>query len=124
MLARVLAAAPIDLIHAHGTGTPTNDSIELSGLEQACRNIPAPAHIFSNKGALGHTLGASGLVSLVLNVMMHQKGAILPNVNTTTPMAASPTLKISRAPVQHPITRSLVLAAGFGGALAAVSLKK
>jgi 3-oxoacyl-[acyl-carrier-protein] synthase II len=124
VLTRLLADAPVDLIHAHGTGTTANDSVELAALEHACRGIPAPAHVYSHKAALGHTLGASGVVSLVLNVLMHQKGTVLVNVNTTMPMSTSPNLEIPQAPIHHPINRSVVLAAGFGGAMAAVSLRR
>jgi 3-oxoacyl-[acyl-carrier-protein] synthase II len=124
VLARVLAGSPVDLIHAHGTATMANDSVELSALNDACREPGGHVvYLYSHKAALGHSLGASGLVSLVLSVLMHRKGTILPNVNTTTPMPTPPHLMVRATPAHRAIHRSLVLASGFGGAMAAVSLQ-
>jgi 3-oxoacyl-(acyl-carrier-protein) synthase len=39
--------------------------------------------VYSHKGALGHSLGASGLVSTALSCLMHRNGVVLPNVRTT-----------------------------------------
>src|SRR6185437_6202942 len=63
---------PVDLIHGHGTGTELNDFIELAALDDLAAGGPAPASVYSHKGALGHSLGAAGLVSVVLNVMSHR----------------------------------------------------
>ena len=49
---------------AHGTGTVYNDAMELTALENVfgARRFP----VFSIKGALGHTLGAAGVIEAAL----------------------------------------------------------
>ena len=115
----VIGPDPVDLVHAHGTGTLHNDATELAAFEQL---VPAPApHLYSHKGALGHTLGAAGLISVVLNVLSHREGVIPPNVQTHEPMPVR-NVKLSTEAVRRPVRRSIAVAAGFGGQIAAVGL--
>jgi 3-oxoacyl-[acyl-carrier-protein] synthase II len=106
-----------DLIHAHATGTEVNDPIELAAIASAIFSHPI---LYSHKGALGHSLGAAGLVSVVLNCLSHRHGLVPPNIRSTHPLPM-PNLKFSSFPVRAPIHRSAAIAAGFGGPLAAVS---
>ncbi|HEX4125896.1 MAG TPA: beta-ketoacyl synthase N-terminal-like domain-containing protein [Tepidisphaeraceae bacterium] len=122
LLARVTAGRQFDLIHAHGTGTVANDAIELAALESVLAEQAGTAPlVYSHKAALGHSLGAAGLISIVLNVQMHRSGIVPGNTNTPHPLPAR-RLTISSQPERRPIRRSLAIAAGFGGAMAAVSL--
>jgi 3-oxoacyl-[acyl-carrier-protein] synthase II len=63
LLDRVIDGRPVDLVHAHGTGTPLNDEAELAAIEAAVATVPdaTPPAVYSHKGALGHSLGAAGL---------------------------------------------------------------
>lgn len=122
LLTDALNHGPIDIIHAHGTGTVLNDALELAAIEAALQGYPdmSPA-IFSHKGALGHSLGASGLVSVVLAMMAHQHGQ-LPAMPTT--IAPEPTTRAILNPAGRPeaLRNSLILANGFGGPIALVKL--
>ncbi len=118
-LERAAAGRPVDLVQAHGTGTASNDAVELAVIEGTLGN-DAPV-LYSHKGALGHSLGASGLVSIVLNCLSHRHGLAPPNVRTLNPMPTR--LMLERQPVRRAISRSVALAAGFGGAVAAVGLR-
>lgn len=124
LLQKVVAKRPVDLVHAHGTGTVLNDETELSAIESnVTGNENGPVTVYSHKAALGHTLGASGLLSVVLNCMCHTAAAIPPNARTTDPLPAG---RVSIAPAggvtRRPVRRSLAIAAGFGGPTAVVSL--
>jgi 3-oxoacyl-[acyl-carrier-protein] synthase II len=121
LLARVIDHRPVDLFHAHGTGTITNDPTELAAIESVLANQPAPPALYSHKGALGHSLGAAGLVSVVLNCQAHASGVVPPNVQTRDPLPTA-RVTLSPGPVRRPVRRSVAVAAGFGGAMAAVSL--
>ncbi len=122
ILADVIDGRQIDLVHAHGTGTKVNDALELSALEATvATSKPCPA-LYSHKGAIGHSLGASGLVSVVLNCMSHQTGIIPGNVQTLQPMESS-SVEIRTQPTHRKVERSIAIAAGFGGAMAAVGLR-
>jgi 3-oxoacyl-[acyl-carrier-protein] synthase II len=117
LLQRV-ARPGLDLVHAHATGTIVNDPVELAAIETIAG--PSRPILYSHKGALGHSLGAAGLVSAVLNCMSHSHGVIPPNIRSTRPLPMAD-LRFSPDAIHHPIKRSLALAAGFGGPLAVVS---
>ena len=125
LLSRVIDDRPVDLIHAHGTGTQVNDAVELSAIEWALGNrqqseLPI---LYSHKGALGHSLGAAGLVAVVLNCLMHTSDVVPPNVKTTTPLPMRQ-VTLSQQLIQRPIRRSIAAATGFGGPTAVVSIVK
>ena len=118
----VADGAPVDLFHAHGTGTILNDTEELEAIEQvAARPNPSRPALYSHKGALGHSLGAAGLVSIVINVMCHHKGVVPPNVRTQQPVRTD-RLQLSASALKRRVRRSVALAAGFGGPIAGVTL--
>jgi 3-oxoacyl-[acyl-carrier-protein] synthase II len=121
VISTAVAGERIDLVHAHGTGTTLNDEIELAVLNDLVpASSPAPI-LYSHKGALGHSLGAAGLVSVVLNVVAHRTGGVPGNVRTTDPLPVRG-LQIPSVSTRRRVRRSLAVAAGFGGAIAAVTL--
>jgi 3-oxoacyl-(acyl-carrier-protein) synthase len=77
--------------------------------------------VYSHKGAIGHTVGAAGLVSIVLNARMHQHGVVPPNAGLRTPIELR-RAELRAEMVQREVRRSVACAAGFGGAVAALSL--
>ena len=121
LLTRVIDDRPVDLVHAHGTGTAVNDEAELAAIESTLSAQDAPPILYSHKGALGHSLGAAGLLSVVINCQAHSCGAVPPNVQTCTPLATRH-VSVSSASMRRDIRRSVAIAAGFGGATAVVSL--
>ncbi len=92
------AGTSIDFVHAHATGT-RHDAYELSAIAEI-----KPQYVFSHKRFLGHSLGASGLVGLVLSAMCHQHQMTL--MGDSLPRESA----------------SLTLAQGFGGHIGAVRL--
>ena len=121
LVSAVANSQGFDLVHAHGTATELNDAAELRAFATGLPTGGAGGTLYSHKAGLGHTLGASGLVSIVLNVLAHRDGRVPPNVNTRWPLATS--LELTSSPVIRPVRRSLACAAGFGGGVAAVSLR-
>jgi 3-oxoacyl-[acyl-carrier-protein] synthase II len=106
-----------DLVHAHATGTVVNDPVELAAIASAGSSQP---WLYSHKGALGHSLGAAGLVAVAINCLSHQHGIIPPNIRTTQPLPTDGP-RLSAETVQMAVRRSVAIAAGFGGPLAVVS---
>jgi 3-oxoacyl-[acyl-carrier-protein] synthase II len=121
LLKRTIAGNSVDLIHAHATGTQFNDPVELSAIESAIDDSMQP-NIYSHKGAIGHSLGAAGLVSVVFNCISHRTGIIPPNVQIRRALPSEKT-RIQIDVVERPIHRSIAIAAGFGGAVATISLR-
>jgi 3-oxoacyl-[acyl-carrier-protein] synthase II len=122
LLTYVIDDRPVDLIHAHGTGTEFNDPVELAAIDASLR---APdqerAIIYSHKGALGHSLGASGLVSVLLNCLSHMHSVVPGNINTPHPLN-SERATISGEVAARTVLRSVICASGFGGPTATVTL--
>lgn len=121
VLMRLNPEKGVDLIHAHGTATALNDPVELYAIESCLRPGDRP-HLFSHKAALGHTQGAAGMIAVVLNVMMHERRKVLPIANLQNPLESRSVI----FPVQCEyrfLRRSWVLAAGFGGVVAGISLQ-
>jgi len=117
LLARVMLPR-CDLVHAHATGTIVNDPVELAAISDA----GLTPWIYSHKGALGHSLGAAGMVSVAINCLIHRHRRIPGNVRTRWPLDMGG-LRFSDKVVESPIRRSVVCAAGFGGPLAVVGLE-
>ncbi|KMY86382.1 3-oxoacyl-[acyl-carrier-protein] synthase, KASII [Candidatus Paraburkholderia calva] len=54
-------------VNTHGSGTPLNDRAEIEALRRAIGPAAlGKMHVGGTKGALGHTLGATGLVEVVV----------------------------------------------------------
>jgi len=121
VLANVLPDDAVDLIHAHGTGTVMNDTIELATIEHILRETETKPSLYSHKGALGHSLGAAGLVAVAINVICHRRGIVPPNIRTIDPIAAGK-VDINVSATRRSVRRSVALAAGFGGPIAAIRL--
>ncbi|WP_146032765.1 beta-ketoacyl synthase N-terminal-like domain-containing protein, partial [Burkholderia thailandensis] len=72
--------AELGYVVAHGTGTRLGDPVELNALGDALRASTGRRHfcaVTSNKPNVGHTLAASGLVSLV-NLVEALRRAVIP----------------------------------------------
>lgn len=117
MIHKVINRGDVQLVHAHATGTAL-DVVELDAIDFVL-NSPTP--VYSHKGSIGHSLGASGLVSIVLNVLMMQRQFIPPMPTTPNPELRK-LARITPAGRASYIRSSLAIANGFGGALAAVKL--
>lgn len=103
-------------INAHGTATVYNDAMELLAFKERCV-VDLP--VCSVKGALGHTLGAAGLIEAMLSVISLQRGVLPPTVGLDEPEPASVQLSGS---CELPLLSPSVLScnSGFGGINAAV----
>ncbi len=99
----------IDLVFAHGTGTPYNDALEAAVIIEL---FPHQPWVCAVKGAIGHSLGAAGLIESVLGVLMLRYQTVLPVVGLKTP--AFP-LRLPTQAESAPLSLLLNLSLGFGG---------
>jgi 3-oxoacyl-[acyl-carrier-protein] synthase II len=72
----------IDYINAHATGTPLGDELEYDLMNDM---FPGKVMV-SNKGQIGHTLGASAVIEIVYTIMALKEQRTPPNVNLTNPV--------------------------------------
>lgn len=106
----------IQFIHAHGTGTQLNDRREAALIQSLFSENIA---VTSSKGATGHTLGASGALSLAFTLMAlkHQRLSPCVGLNNT-----GFTVNLIRKSKISEINHALCLSFGFGGQNAAIAL--
>jgi 3-oxoacyl-[acyl-carrier-protein] synthase II len=75
----------IDYINAHGTSTPLGDKAETIAIKTVFGDHAYKVGISSTKSQLGHLLGASGGVELVICMKALREGVCPPTINYTTP---------------------------------------
>lgn len=68
----------IRAICAHGTATVYNDAMEARAFHTVFAGNPPP--VFGIKGAIGHTLGAAGLLEVIVSAKVATEGLIPPTV--------------------------------------------
>jgi len=112
----------INSICAHGTGTLYNDAMEMRAFLKVFGEEPLPT--YSIKGALGHTMGASGLVEVIVALESLKRGLVPPTVGmkNVDDLASGWVYTEAQPLSDRPITLSTN--AGFGGINAALLLKR
>jgi 3-oxoacyl-[acyl-carrier-protein] synthase II len=75
----------IAYINAHGTSTPLGDQAETKAVKKIFGDHAHRLSISSTKSQLGHMLGASGGVELILTILAVRDGTIPPTINYDTP---------------------------------------
>ena len=110
----------IGYINAHGTSTPLGDHAETIAIKRIFGDYARRVSISSTKSQLGHLLGASGGVELVLTILALRDSMIPPTINLDEP---DPACDLDYTP-KHARERRLVAAMsnsfGFGGHNASV----
>ena len=103
----------VDYISAHGTGTDSNDIPESIAVARVFGN---KVKIASVKSSVGHTLGASGVVELIISMLCAESGFYAPNNHFTGIRAGCADLDYVRGP-QEPALINTILCNnyGFGG---------
>ncbi|MEM9508733.1 MAG: beta-ketoacyl-ACP synthase, partial [Cyanobacteria bacterium P01_E01_bin.35] len=113
-----LDASSIDYIHAHGTSTILNDRHEAQLIQHI---FPHRVAVSSTKGATGHTLGASGAISVALTLMSMKHNYLLPCVGLKN---LEFDLNVITQPQEVAINNAMCFSFGFGGQNAVVTLSK
>jgi len=110
-----LNAGDIGYINAHGTSTPLGDQAETAAIKSVFGEHARTVSVSSTKSQLGHLLGASGGVELVLTILALCRGVIPPTINYTTP---DPLCDLDYTPNQgreRKIKAAMSNSFGFGG---------
>jgi len=80
-----LAPDAVEYINAHGTSTPLGDAAETVAVKRVFGPHAKRLALSSTKSQLGHTLGASGGIELVVCALTLSRGVIAPTINLETP---------------------------------------
>lgn len=115
-----ISSNEIDYISAHGTATLYNDEMEAIAF-----NLLQMEEIPTNslKAFYGHTLGASGLLELIISMKQAQEKLILKSYNFNE-LGVSVSQNILKENLQKEVNIILKTSSGFGGSNAVIILKK
>ncbi|QPP10971.1 aminotransferase class I/II-fold pyridoxal phosphate-dependent enzyme [Streptomyces bathyalis] len=114
----------IDLLEAHGTGTPVGDRTEVEALQllRAGEEQVRPCYVSSSKALIGHTLSGAGAAGLVKAALAIHHGVVPPQpeeVRVSSELAletAELRLTTRQQPWPHDeVRRAGVSSFGFGG---------
>ncbi|SMP47061.1 3-oxoacyl-[acyl-carrier-protein] synthase II [Neorhodopirellula lusitana] len=112
----------IDYINAHGTSTPLGDKAETRAIKAVLGDRAKDVAISSTKGALGHSLGASGGIEAVILCKTIETGMIAPTINLDS---ADPECDLDYVPLkarEQKVDVAMSNSFGFGGHNACVVL--
>ncbi|HET6879314.1 MAG TPA: beta-ketoacyl-ACP synthase II [Pirellulales bacterium] len=110
-----LNADVIGYINAHGTSTPLGDQAETAAVKTVFGPRAYEISISSTKSQLGHLLGASGGVELVLTVLALRDSLIPPTINYDEPDPACDLDYTPNKPRERRLTAAMSNSFGFGG---------
>ncbi len=115
-----LEPSEIAYINAHGTSTPLGDAAETNAVKKVFGEHASKLSISSTKSQLGHLLGASGGVELVLTVLAAKENTVPPTINLDEPDPACDLDYTPYQPRERKIAAAMSNSFGFGGHNASV----
>lgn len=117
-----VTVADVEYISAHGTGTDSNDVPESIAVARLFGN---QVKISSVKSSVGHTLGASGVIELIISLLCAEKGYYAPNNHFNGVREGCAELDYVHGP-QTPTAINTILCNnyGFGGNNSAMVLSR
>jgi len=110
-----LSPSDIDYINAHGTSTPLGDKAETVAVKNIFGEAARTVVLSSTKGHLGHALGASGSIEMILSVLSCYRDMVPPTINLDTP---DPNCDLDYTPNharKMPVKIAMNNSFGFGG---------
>ncbi|KAA5546256.1 beta-ketoacyl-ACP synthase II [Roseiconus nitratireducens] len=105
----------VDYINAHGTSTPTNDTLESQAIQSVFGDAAQDVSVSSTKGVTGHCLGAAGGIEAVYTVMAVQNDLVPPTANYQTPDPTCPLDYTAGEARKRTVNVALSNSSGFGG---------
>lgn len=102
-------------INAHGTSTPLGDKAETSAMKSVFGDHAKALSISSTKSNLGHTLGASGGIELVVTIKAIERSLVPPTINLLTPDPDCDLDYTPNEPRERDIKIAMSNSFGFGG---------
>ncbi|MCA9122347.1 MAG: beta-ketoacyl-ACP synthase II [Planctomycetaceae bacterium] len=119
-----LNPSEIDYINAHGTSTPLGDKAETLAIKEVFGEHAKRVSISSTKSELGHSLGASGGIELVLTAKALESNVAPPTINLETPDPECDLDYTPNQPRERSIQHAMSNSFGFGGHNASVVIRR
>jgi len=113
----------VDLIVAHGTGTPLNDTAETRAIKHALGRRARAVPVTAPKSMVGHLIGAAGSLAALVGVLAIRDGRIPPTINLETPDPDCDLDYVPRRARRAVVRLALANAFGFGGQNCVVAVR-
>ncbi len=115
-----ISPAEVDYINAHGTSPPLGDAAETQAMKRVFGSAVKELSVSSTKSQLGHSLGASGGIELVITVEALRRGVVPPTINLENPDPLCDLDYTPNRPRERKIRVAMSNSFGFGGHNASV----
>lgn len=112
----------VHYVSAHGTGTPTNDQVEVIALRRVFPDRAPP--ISSIKSMIGHTMGAASAIEAAACCLAIQRGKIPPTIHFEEPDEGCDLDFVPNVARDHDVALAMNNAYAFGGNNASVLFRR
>jgi 3-oxoacyl-[acyl-carrier-protein] synthase II len=115
-------AAEIDVVNAHASSTPLNDSTESRIIREVMGEHADTVRVSGTKGYHAHCLGATGAMEAAISALSIQRGWVPPTLNLQCAGEGCDLNYVTGGGVEMPVRRVISNSFGFGGINAALVL--
>ena len=119
-----LSTTDVQYINAHGTGTQLNDLTETETIKTVFGKRAYEIPITAQKSMTGHAIGAAGVMEIIATTLCLQHDFLLPTINLHENDPACDLDYVANEGRVHPINIALSNHFAFGGANAALLLRR
>ncbi|STX39923.1 beta-ketoacyl-[acyl-carrier-protein] synthase family protein [Legionella feeleii] len=119
-----LAVGDVQYISAHGTGTQLNDVTETETIKTVFGNRAYEIPVTAQKAMTGHAIGAAGAMEIIATILSLQHDTLLPTINLHEPDPACDLDYVANHARKKRIDIALSNHFAFGGANAALLLRR
>ncbi len=110
-----IAPEKINYINAHGTSTGLNDAYETAAIKEVFGSNAGNIPVSSIKAAIGHTLGAGGVLEAIACIKAIESGTIPPTIHYDEPAPECDLDYVPNTARKHHVDAALSNSFGFGG---------
>lgn len=110
-----IAPEKINYINAHGTSTGLNDAYETAAIKEVFGSNAGNIPVSSIKAAIGHTLGAGGVLEAIACIKAIEAGIIPPTIHYDEPAPECDLDYVPNTARKHHVDAALSNSFGFGG---------
>jgi 3-oxoacyl-[acyl-carrier-protein] synthase II len=111
----------IDVVNAHASSTPLNDSTESRIIRDVFGEHADALKVSGTKGYHAHCLGATGAIEAAISALTIQRGWVPPTLNLETPGDECDLPYVTGEGLEMPVRRIVSNSFGFGGINAALA---
>jgi 3-oxoacyl-[acyl-carrier-protein] synthase II len=111
----------VDVVNAHGSSTPLNDSTESRIIREVFGEHADALKVSGTKGYHAHCLGATGAIEAAISALSIQRGWVPPTLNLDCPGDECDLPYVTGEGVEMPVRRVVSNSFGFGGINAALA---